>query len=312
MVLAIAAMGLMAAPLYAQTLIVHEVIDSFEAPFVNSFPGPIPGEPWTPFGYGSPAFTPAPPESGVTTEGAQSFRWNLPLSGIPAQCGTTPQCLSGLFALFWNVDADDLTDFPIDWSFPVTLEIDVHGDDRSVTTDSSVGQWQTFLAYNNYDKDSENPVEWGDNGQTNGTTTTASIVLSPGQGLIDSGTLHFGIAFAFDTNDTTSTDVNAAIFDNLRITYTTPEVICSRDPVFDLTSVGDPGQPDGAVDELDFNVFASTCFTGPAAGTAEFEALSTECKCVDVNEDQSVDLKDFAGFQRCIGLSGAALEACDD
>jgi hypothetical protein len=33
---------------------------------------------------------------------------------------------------------------------------------------------------------------------------------------------------------------------------------------------------------------------------------------MDSNGDSSIDMIDFAAFQRCAGLYGASLEACDD
>ncbi len=93
-----------------------------------------------------------------------------------------------------------------------------------------------------------------------------------------------------------------------------PPIGCSfaADPVFDIRNdVGDPGT-NGAVDELDFLAFVNECATGPAAPVGELDTKPAECKCMDLNEDGSLDQTDFARFQRCLGLSGAALEACDD
>jgi hypothetical protein len=81
------------------------------------------------------------------------------------------------------------------------------------------------------------------------------------------------------------------------------------DPVFDING-------DGQVDAQDYQNAQDedfvSCQTGPAAPTAVFEARPQWCQCLDVNLDASVDQTDFAGFQRCLGLTGSALTACDD
>lgn len=79
------------------------------------------------------------------------------------------------------------------------------------------------------------------------------------------------------------------------------------DPVFDVNR-------DGQVNELDFDdphgVMA--CMTGPAAGAGLLASLSSECQCLDVNGDSSVDMLDFAAFQRCLSPASDADPACDD
>ncbi len=81
------------------------------------------------------------------------------------------------------------------------------------------------------------------------------------------------------------------------------------DPVFDLDG-------NGAVDSDDFNNGVNAdflyCATGPAPAAGHFAGLPQWCRCLDINDDQAIDQTDFGGFQRCLGLTGAALEACDD
>jgi hypothetical protein len=89
-----------------------------------------------------------------------------------------------------------------------------------------------------------------------------------------------------------------------------------KDPAFDVRDgLGQPGS-NGVVDGLDFTAFQN-CATGPTPDPSLFDEesvnyLGNECVCMDVNADQALDQKDFARFQRCLGLNGAALQACDD
>ncbi len=84
-------------------------------------------------------------------------------------------------------------------------------------------------------------------------------------------------------------------------------------PVFDQVGGGISGEdPDGAVDQQDFGVFQA-CATGPTPPAGMFDALSDDCKCLDVTDDEAIDQADFGFFQRCIsGTGNPADPACDD
>ncbi len=91
------------------------------------------------------------------------------------------------------------------------------------------------------------------------------------------------------------------------------ELVCPlncNDPVFDINN-------DGYVDlETDFGdpVFGFvSCASGPSPTTASFSALSPECRCLDVNGDAAIDMKDFAVFQACLTVNAVTVDAaCDD
>jgi len=77
------------------------------------------------------------------------------------------------------------------------------------------------------------------------------------------------------------------------------------DPVFD-------NNRDGNFDQTDMDAFFG-CATGPANANGTWALLSFECQCMDVNHDQSIDMNDFAGLQRCITAPGIPLDpACDN
>lgn len=81
--------------------------------------------------------------------------------------------------------------------------------------------------------------------------------------------------------------------------------------MFDVRDgAGQPGS-NGVVDGLDFTAFAN-CATGPTPDPGLFPDEAGECYCMDVNQDQAIDQKDFAYFQKCLGLSGQALDDCDE
>lgn len=81
------------------------------------------------------------------------------------------------------------------------------------------------------------------------------------------------------------------------------------DPVFDTNR-------DGRVDGWDrlngFDGFLD-CVTGPAAPASALQGFPERCACHDLNHDGSVDMIDFAAFQRCLTIAGEPLDArCDD
>lgn len=84
--------------------------------------------------------------------------------------------------------------------------------------------------------------------------------------------------------------------------------IC-RDPVFDVNG-------DRLVDTFDLANGVDgfiDCATGPAASVDVFDALSERCKCHDVNQDNAIDMIDFAVFQRCLTAGNQPADpTCDD
>jgi hypothetical protein len=91
----------------------------------------------------------------------------------------------------------------------------------------------------------------------------------------------------------------------------TLEVGCN-DPVFDVGGgpVGEPLEPDGAVDQLDF-AFFQACFTGVGDPQNLFDR--SRCGCFDINGDQDIDSDDYAGFVLCSSGPGILADpACDD
>jgi hypothetical protein len=84
-------------------------------------------------------------------------------------------------------------------------------------------------------------------------------------------------------------------------------------PVFDVRDTTNATAQDSKVTVHDFNVFQNQCATGPTPGAAVFDALSFECKCMDVDGNQAVDMNDFGRFQRCYtGPDGTVDPTCDD
>lgn len=84
------------------------------------------------------------------------------------------------------------------------------------------------------------------------------------------------------------------------------------DPVFDLRDETSQETQDGKVTAQDLVAFEE-CATGPAPGPSVFEALSFNCRCLDVTGDSAIDQSDFGWFQRCYSGSVAAADpACDD
>lgn len=85
----------------------------------------------------------------------------------------------------------------------------------------------------------------------------------------------------------------------------------ANDPVFDVTGPS-AGTSDGRVDELDLDVFTTDCYTGPAPPVGVFDALSDECRCMDLNCDEAIDHEDFGRFQACYtGADGILDTNCD-
>lgn len=311
---------------------VTETVDSFESPFVGGVVGPIPPG-WTFLGYGPPAFSAV---DGLTTDGTQSYKYAVPIDSIASECpGYDPQnpdpCTSGTHLLYQvDVSVDDMASQMIDWTQPVTVEVDVNGFDPSVG-----GAWDTLLDIQGYDG-TLTRVEFGDDGATNGTWQVVGKELDPGQSG-QTGVLLFGMDFAF--NLATDSGEAGAIFDNLRITYTplpTAEVCdngfdddqdgdvdcddadCADDPacpcnpllVFDHDS-------DGDVDHGDF-AFMQSCLTGPGPNNPVFATLSLECQCLDIagagaTPDEAIDQQDYSVFEDCASGPGIpADDTCDD
>lgn len=81
------------------------------------------------------------------------------------------------------------------------------------------------------------------------------------------------------------------------------------DPVFDINR---DGRVDGADRLNGFDGFLD-CVTGPAAPASILEALPERCACHDHNHDRTVDMIDFAAFQRCLTLMNGGVDTrCDD
>lgn len=81
------------------------------------------------------------------------------------------------------------------------------------------------------------------------------------------------------------------------------------DPVFDVNH-------DNRVNSSDLanglNGFVD-CATGPAPPAGVFDSLSEQCRCLDVNDDKAIDMRDYAVFQQCLTAGDVPLDsACDD
>lgn len=308
---------------------VTDVIDSFEAPFVN---GPVGTQPpgWAYFGYGPPAWSTV--ETGFTSDGAQSYAWRLPIDSVKDRCGTPGVC-EGFSALMQSgVNLDSLAKRTIDWTQPVTMSIDVYCADVSVN-----GKWKTGLSISSVPRDETNAfVEWGDNGIPNDQWHTVWILFGP-DAQTASGTLHFYVDFQVASTDSGE---NTALFDNLRITYTPipePED-CDNDSDDDLDGLtdcddiddctGDPACPcnlivvfdsdyDGDVDQADFSLLQS-CITGTGDPQGLFGSLPAICQCLDVTgpgdvPDDALDQQDLVAFELCASGPGIPADpACDD
>ena len=121
---------------------------------------------------------------------------------------------------------------------------------------------------------------------------------------VPSGALVQGLYFQRTSGGSFGSGENPIVdFDNLVISAC--QSICGR-PVFDVNYSGqvdpsDLSNPQG-------NGFLD-CVTGPVASQEVWDALSVNCQCLDVNGDHSIDMRDFAAFQRClstgVGSSGA-------
>lgn len=59
---------------------------------------------------------------------------------------------------------------------------------------------------------------------------------------------------------------------------------------------------DDIVDEADFAAFME-CATGPANATGTWDTMCADCRWADVNQDNSIDMEDFAVFQRSPNLT---------
>lgn len=81
----------------------------------------------------------------------------------------------------------------------------------------------------------------------------------------------------------------------------TLELGCNM-PVFDVVGPsGNPAEPDGAVDQLDFAVFQS-CYTGSNDPLGIFDR--SRCGCLDTNGDGDIDTDDYARFAYCASGPG--------
>ena len=83
---------------------------------------------------------------------------------------------------------------------------------------------------------------------------------------------------------------------------------CS-DPAFDINDDGLVNLADVTADLVIGDVH---CATGPAPHAGVFQALPDNCKCLDVNGDQAIDVQDYGVFQRCLSGTRPANPACDD
>jgi hypothetical protein len=85
------------------------------------------------------------------------------------------------------------------------------------------------------------------------------------------------------------------------------------DPVFDVRRTDDSPGSDGRVDIHDLVAFMN-CATGPTPNQDNWDALSQECRCLDINGDKAIDITDFGVFQRCYtGNNPATLNPnCDN
>ncbi len=100
------------------------------------------------------------------------------------------------------------------------------------------------------------------------------------------------------------------LLDDLSVSRCTEQC---NDPVFDVRDTTNAVAQDGLVTVHDFNVFQNQCATGATPGAGVFDALPFECRCMDVDGDQAVDINDFGRFQRCYtGLAGTVDPSCDD
>jgi|GEM_PF-2504734 len=90
---------------------------------------------------------------------------------------------------------------------------------------------------------------------------------------------------AFGSVGNTSPFFDYAI-DNVKIEA---KISGCNDPVFDVDGDGQVGLADAGQFQL--------CATGPRPDASVFAALSESCQCLDVNDDQAIDMLDFAVFQ---------------
>jgi len=121
--------------------------------------------------------------------------------------------------------------------------------------------------------------------------------------------------------ETGGTPSDFLIIDDIAVTYCVP--VCN-DPVFDVRTQTNEVNPDTHVDSHDFDNAYLPCVEAlsgaPVAGDrgratvdSYFDALSFECKCMDVNGDHALDLEDFAYYERCYsGSSAVADPNCDN
>lgn len=182
--------------LACQAFAVTAVIENFDGAYVNGSIGPMPSG-WSQFGYGVPAYMQQ--ETGLVTSGSAA-RWNVP--------GTLsdPDGTIAIFKTGQALDSFALAGSPIDWTKPVYLRVDVYGADYGVDT-----KWRTMLEAPG---GVTNFVEWDDT--TNSQWTTLSCTINPSN---KSGNIIMFLDFDFTNKAFGST--NTAIWDNLRMDYST-------------------------------------------------------------------------------------------
>jgi hypothetical protein len=81
------------------------------------------------------------------------------------------------------------------------------------------------------------------------------------------------------------------------------EVGCNS-PAADVAGAG--GEPDGAVDQLDFAVFQN-CYTGAGDPSGLFNRA--QCGCLDSDGDSDIDADDYSAFNACASGPGIAADA---
>jgi hypothetical protein len=203
---------------YAQhTVLLDTFNDGYSSPSpilqpTTAVPG---GWNWVYFGFGPPAYGTQeaglvlPPNDGSNS----SWRYNMP-NAIQSGQAILLVWFSGSFGGETWVSLDEylasLGEPPIDWNFPVTFEVDVWGhntnENNTWTQGFFISQYSGAVTLNNYN----HPVTATGNGWF-----TPSVILN---GAPTGGSLLLGLLVDFDIGAENG-DVNAAIFENLRITY---------------------------------------------------------------------------------------------
>jgi hypothetical protein len=140
-------------------------------------------------------------------------------SGNPPGCGSSePECMAGIIALKRNLTVEEIVTFPVDWSQPVMIAVDVCGSD--LTTD---GIWESFVTFDGY-TGTATTLEWGNDGHPAVTSPacflTATYALDPGQAGAAETVLSFGVRFDFNPPASIPPDkTDIMFFENARILY---------------------------------------------------------------------------------------------